>query len=78
MLQEIITYLIVAAAVGFSAYKVFKRFYKKKAPKVNFKTEKFTMEHNCSDCSAECVLRDLPKAVIKTKSEECDTNYHSK
>lgn len=78
MLQEIITYLIVVAAVIVTAIKITKRFSKKKPKKVNFKKDKISMVHNCSDCSSECVLRDLPQKVIALKSEECDTTYSKK
>lgn len=78
MLQEIITYLIVALAVTVAAIKIIKRFSKKKQKKINFKKDKISMGHNCSECSAECGLRDLPKKVIADKSKECSTNYNKK
>lgn len=79
MLQEIITYLIVGAAVILAAYKIYKRFAKKKSTKANFGKGKISMGHNCSDCSASgCSLRNLPKPEIKTKSNECTSNYSSK
>ncbi len=78
MLQEIITYLIVAAAVIIAAIKITKRLSKKKPKKINFQKDKISMAHNCSDCSSECVLRDLPQKVIASKSEECNTTYSKK
>lgn len=71
MLQEVITYMIIGSAVTIAVMKIIKRFRKKKPQKVNLKKETFTMQHNCSDCSAECVLRDLPKQIIETSSEVC-------
>ena len=78
MLQEIITYLIVAAAVIVAGLKIAKRFSKKKPKKVDFKKDKISMAHNCSDCASECVLRDLPQKIIAEKAEECDTTYSKK
>jgi len=78
MLQEIITYLIIGSAVTLALLKIIKRFGKRKPKKVDFKNAKITTEHNCTDCAAECVLRDLPKRVIETRLDECNTNYNSK
>ena len=71
MLQEIITYMIIGSAVTLAVMKIAKRFRKKKPVKVNFKKEEVSMAHNCTDCSAECVLRDMPKRIIETSSEVC-------
>lgn len=79
MLQEIITYLIIGIAVTLATFKISKRFSKKKLNKVDFKKDKISMAHNCSDCSAGgCTLRDLPKTAIASKADECSTNYASK
>lgn len=75
MLQEIITYIIVGAAIALAAAKVLKRFRKKKPQKVSFKNATMAAEHNCSECAAECLLRDLPKRTINKSQEICDTNY---
>lgn len=77
MYQEIITYLIIGSAVTLAVIKIVKRFRKKKPKKVDFQNAKITTEHNCTECAAECVLRDMPKRVIETKLDECNTNYHS-
>ncbi|WP_319478868.1 hypothetical protein [uncultured Draconibacterium sp.] len=77
MVQEILTYLIVAAAFFWAALKMYRRFFKpaKKARKTDFKKDKITMVHNCSDCSAgDCALRDLPRKVIEKNIEECHDN----
>lgn len=78
MVQEIITYLIVGTAVILVITKAVKRFRKKKANKIDFQKTKITTEHNCTDCAAECILRDLPKRIKETKLEVCNTNYNSK
>lgn len=78
MLQEIITYLIVGVAVTVAGIKIAKRFSKKKPKKINFQKDKISMAHNCSDCSAECELRDLPQKVIASNLDECDSNYSEK
>ncbi len=78
MVQEIITYSIVGTAVILAITKVAKRFRKKKAKKTDFRKTKITTEHNCTDCAAECVLRDLPKRIKETKLEVCTTNYNAK
>ncbi len=77
MIQEILTYLIVAAAIFWTGIKVYRRFLKaaKKAKTTDFKKDKVTMIHNCSDCSAgDCALRDLPRKVIEKNIEECHDN----
>ncbi|WP_321346224.1 hypothetical protein [uncultured Draconibacterium sp.] len=76
MVQEILTYLIIAAAVFWAGLKVYRRFFKPaKAKTTNFKKEKITMVHNCSDCAAgDCALRDLPRKVIEKNIDECHDN----
>ena len=73
MIQEIITYLIVGAALFFLILKVRKRFGKKRnsAVKTNFKSATYSTEHNCADCSAECMLRNTVKPVIENESGLC-------
>ncbi|MDX8341062.1 hypothetical protein SLH46_17825 [Draconibacterium sp. IB214405] len=75
MVQEIITYLIVAAAVIWAGVKIYNRFFKKASKKkqVDFKKDKITMAHNCSDCAAsDCALRDLPQKVIDKNIDQCN------
>ncbi len=75
MVQEILTYLIVAAAVIWAGLKIYRRLFKpaKKKKHINFKKDKITMVHNCSDCAAsDCALRDLPKKVIEKNIEQCN------
>jgi len=76
MAQEIITYLIVAAAFIFAGWKIFKKLRKKKTKKrPGFKSGEITMQHNCSDCAAECMLRDASTSYIKSNSQTCNTNF---
>lgn len=57
MVQEIITYVIVAGAFSFVALKIVRLF---------FPGREKTKSKNCGSCSAECVLRD---SVIATKDK---------
>ena len=75
MLQEIITFLIVGAAIALASAKAIKRFRKKKPKKVSYESATMAEAHNCTDCAADCVLRDLPKRTIHKSQEICDTNY---
>lgn len=79
MVQELITFLIVAVAVAIAARKIYKRFSKKKPKPADFKNVALADSHNCSDCaSADCALRDLPRNIIDKSAEVCDTNYTEK
>jgi large-conductance mechanosensitive channel len=71
MLQEVITYMIIGSAITLAILKTIKRFRKKKPKKTNFNKDNIRLDHNCSECAADCVLRDLPKKVIETRSEVC-------
>lgn len=75
MLQEIITYLIIATAVFWAVLKMYRRFFKKpgESPRINFKKDKISMVHNCTDCAAaDCELRDLPQKVIEKNKDKCN------
>jgi hypothetical protein len=73
MVQEIITYSIVALAVAFTFRKTIKKFSKKKSipTNENFKHETSHVRHKCSDCIAECVLRDSVSPKLKTEGALC-------
>ncbi len=73
MVQEIITYIIVGAAFTWAISKIIKRFRPKKnrIKNTDFKKESFSMEHNCSDCSAECMLRNSAGPLIKNNKDLC-------
>lgn len=74
MIQEIITYLIIGSAVTLAIIKIYKKFWRKKIKKQNidFKKNTISMQHNCSDCSAECMLRDAAKPIIQKNKELCN------
>jgi hypothetical protein len=72
MLQEIITYMLVGAAITLAVVKAVYKFSKKKKSNIDFKKETFTMEHNCSECAADCVLRNAPISSRKENKELCD------
>ncbi len=60
MAQEIITYIIVAFAFGFAGFKSYRKLAKKKRNKITtVKNELSEVRNSCSDCLAECILRDL-------------------
>lgn len=63
MVQEIITYIIVAAAFLFAILKVHKKFSKKKTSSHQIKNQQ-QAQHDCSACAAECILRDAPASTI--------------
>ncbi len=71
MLQEIITYMIIGSAVTLAVLKFIKRFRRKKPASSSEKSVNAGHVHNCGECSAECQLRDLPRAVIAKNIEEC-------
>lgn len=68
--------MIIGAAVTLAVLKFIKRFGGKKQKKAqsastSSTTAPVSAAHNCSDCSAECLLRDLPKVVIEKNKEAC-------
>ena len=73
MIQEIITYIIIGSAIALAISKAFSKIKGKKSPqkKVNFQKDTFSMQHNCSDCSAECMLRNSSKLTIEKNKELC-------
>jgi len=72
MLQEVITYMIIGSAITLAVLKVIKRFSKKKPKKIDFQKDKISLDHNCTECSAECILRDLPKKEVESSLEVCN------
>ncbi len=74
MLQELLTSMIIGSAVTLAILKIAKKLGgKKKKQRVNFKKESFSMQHNCSDCSAECMLRDAATPLIQKNQNLCKT-----
>jgi hypothetical protein len=65
--------MIIGAAVAMAVSRLAQKFKGKKRPakKVDYQKESFTMQHNCSDCSAECMLRDAAKPIIKANIDLC-------
>lgn len=73
MIQEIITFIIVGAAIVLAIAKSVEKMKSKKLQqkKPVIKKETYSMVHNCSDCSAECMLRNAPKMTIEKNKELC-------
>ena len=69
MIQEIITFMIIGAAIALTISKALHKFRGKRKPvkKVDFKKDTFSLHHDCSDCSAECMIRDVAKPVVAAK-----------
>jgi hypothetical protein len=75
MAQEILTYLIIAIAAGAAIWRFYKTLSVKKKSKItDFKKEKFTLQHDCSDCAADCSLRNATPRVKLENEEICETN----
>ncbi len=71
MFQEIITYMIIGSAATLTIIKIANRFKRKKPNKQNAPKGAVNSGHNCSSCSAECALRDLPQKKIKLNTDLC-------
>ena len=66
--------MIVGSAITIALYKFWKQLKPKSGRKkvnVQFKKETFSMQHNCSDCAAECTLRDAPRKIILKNKDLC-------
>lgn len=65
--------MIIGAAVALAISKVVKKFRAKRKPekKVDFKKDTISLHHDCSDCSAECMLRDTVKPRIMENADLC-------
>jgi hypothetical protein len=66
--------MIIGATIALAISKALNKFWRKKKPakKVDFKKDTISMQHNCSDCSAECMLRDRVNPIIKGDVELCN------
>lgn len=72
MVQEIITYIIIAAAVVFTFLRIRKKFGNKKRVNKNAGTNNDAVsQHKCSDCSAECILRDVTSDKLQSNGDLC-------
>ncbi|MCG6189904.1 hypothetical protein [Maribellus maritimus] len=71
MVQELITYMIIGAAIAVAAMKTIKKFGKKRAKEKHAKNcNTSKAAHNCSDCSAECMLRNAVNPLPERKNEK--------
>jgi len=73
MIQEIVTFVIIAFALVIAVRKTIKKFRKKKRSSVNSnpQNEINNLEHKCSDCLAECMLRDTVSSGQQTEEAFC-------
>ena len=73
MIQEIITFIIITIAVVIAVRKTVKKFRKRKrsSANANHENESITRLHNCSDCAAECMLRDSISPGQRTEEALC-------
>jgi hypothetical protein len=73
MIQEIITFLIVGTAVVYALSGLLKKPHRrqKSVAKTDFKKESFAMQHNCSGCSADCMMRNTVKPLNGTNANLC-------
>jgi hypothetical protein len=79
MLQEILTYLIIAFAAGTAIWKLYITLsVKKRSKKTDFTKEKFTLQHDCSDCAADCSIRNAAPRIIQENAKICETNIKPK
>lgn len=74
MLQEIITYMIIGAALALAISKAVRKLRgkKKRVRKTNFQKETYSVQHNCSDCSAECMLRNATNIMNDKNKDICE------
>ncbi|RIH64501.1 hypothetical protein D1164_14175 [Mariniphaga sediminis] len=73
MLQEIVTYLIVAFAVAVAARKIYYKLARK-APHTKASTAPDTStasNENCAECVTECVLRHADPQTKKENAALC-------
>lgn len=75
MVQEIITYIIIAVSVSIALLKMYKTVAGSRRTKktTNYSKVTYTPGHNCSDCIAECSLRDAVPALRKENEELCES-----
>lgn len=73
MVQEIITYIIIAVAVCITVWKMYKTLAGRKKKNTDFSKVTYSPQHNCTDCIAECTLRDALPALRKDNEELCES-----
>lgn len=65
--------MIIGSAITLAVLKISKKLGgKKKKQAVSFKKDTFSMQHNCTDCSAECMLRDAATPIIQNNKDLCN------
>jgi len=72
MVQEIITYAILVFAVGLALLKSYRKLKRKKLlNSTNGQIKSLAIKSGCSDCIAECILRDAPK-LMNENAQLCE------
>ena len=72
MFQEIVTYMLIVSAVTIAILKIRNKLTgKKRNQKMDVKKDEFSLKHNCSDCSADCMLRDASTSVLQQNDKLC-------
>ncbi|WP_372948235.1 hypothetical protein [Mariniphaga sp.] len=73
MIQEIITYVIVALAIGMAVYKSYKKLKRKKLLKQSDgKIGSSTSQSACSNCIADCILRNASTEIKNENAQLCE------
>lgn len=74
MIQEIITYIVIALAVFFAVSKTLKKLRRRKKAGLAKRPGKTSSGnfHDCSDCSAECMLRDTTTITLDKNKILCE------
>jgi hypothetical protein len=64
--------MLIGSAVTLAIIKINKKLgIKKKNLNTVNKTGNVTFLHNCSECSADCMLRNAPTTYIKNNQDLC-------
>lgn len=64
--------MIIGAAIALAVLKTRKKLTKKKiTAKPDFKNITYKIDHNCTGCSADCMLRENVKPLVGKKKELC-------
>lgn len=65
--------MIIGGAIALAISKIVGKIRGKKnlQKKADFQKDAVTMLHNCSDCSAECMLRNASKITVDKNKEIC-------
>jgi len=64
--------MIIGSAITIALLKIKNKLTgKKRNKKVDFKKDSISIKHNCSDCSADCILRNASSSVLQENDELC-------